>query len=108
MYGEDKIDASVEPLKFDDYGHLCHIEAEDVYESGRKYRFVVRTTNYTEKLYNYKNDKNYTVDNTMVKASINEKKANITLGSGRPFICEVDITMPGTRNPLFTNTAASR
>lgn len=107
MLGEDKISASVQVLKFDDYGNLCHLEVGDIYEAGRKYKFIVHTTNYTEILYNYKNDKNYTVDNTMVKATINGQKANITIGSGRPLICETLITMPGTRAPLYTNMAVS-
>ena len=107
MYGDTKIDASVEVVKYDDYGNMCHLETQDEYEAGRKYKFIVRTTNFTEKLYNYKNDKNYTVDNSMVKASINGQKANITLGSGRPLICEAVVTMPGKRNPLYLNMSVS-
>lgn len=107
MLGEDKISASVQALKFDDYGNVCHLEVGDIYEAGRKYKFVVHTTNYTENLYNYKNDKNFTADNSTVKASINGQKANITIGSGRPLICEVIVTMPGTRDPLYTNMAVS-
>ena len=42
-----------------------------------------------------------------MKASINGQKANITIGSGRPLICEVVLTMPGTRDPLYTNMAVS-
>lgn len=107
MLGDEKITGAVQAVKFDDYGNPCLLEVQDVYESGRKYKLIVRTTNYTDILYNYKNDKNFTVDNTMVKAYINGQKANITLGSGRPLTCEVTITMPGERDPLTTNTAVS-
>ena len=105
--GENKIEASVQVVKFDDYGNPCHLEVRDVYEAGRRYKFIVHTTNFTDKLYNYKNDKNFTADNSTVKASINGQKANITVGSGRPLIFEVIFTLPGTRDPRFTNTSVS-
>lgn len=106
--GVDKIEASVQVVKFDDYGNPCHLQVEDVYEAGRKYKFTVRTSNCTKIYYNYyKNDKNFTADNSTVKASINGQKANITLGSSATLTFETVLTMPGTRDPRYANMSVS-
>ena len=90
MLGEDKIAAEyVQVTTFDDFGNRIPpfgIEGEPcVYEAGRKYLIIVHIANLTNVLFNYKNDKNLTTDNSTVKATINGQKANITSGVGSPF-----------------------
>ena len=109
MLGEDKIACNdgAHYIMFNTDGEREEPNAGYVFEAGRKYVLKVHLTNYTDVLFYYKNDKNFTVDDTMVKATINGQKAKITLGSGRPLICETIITLPGTPDPIETNTKVS-
>ena len=109
MLGGDKIacNGGGQYIMFNTDGERESPNAGYVFEAGRKYVLRVHVTNYTDVLFNYKNDKNFTVDDTMVKATINGQKAKITLGSGRPLICETLITLPGTPDPIETNTKVS-
>lgn len=98
-------------VTFDDYGSKVYpsgfTDKPDAYEAGRKYLISIHITNYTDTYFNYKNDKEFTADNSTVKATINGQKANITIGSARPLTFEMLITMPGTRDPHITNMALS-
>ena len=109
MLGAQKIDGgSVTIYVFDTQGNRAYPLVEEKFQAGREYVFVVRVTNYTDILFNYKNDKNFTVDDSMVKASINGKPAKILRGSsGRPLICETVFKLPGERDQIFANTAVS-
>lgn len=109
MLGEGKIECNGggRYLQFDTDGNRETPNAGFVFESGRKYVLRIHLTNFTNILFNYKNNKEFTVDDSMVKATINGKKAKITLGSGRPLICEMLITLPGERNPIEANTKLS-
>lgn len=109
MLGEQKINGgSVAIYEFDTQGNRAYPLVEEKFQAGREYVFVARVTNYTDVLFNYKNDKYFTVDNSMVKATINGKPAKILRGSsGRPLICEVVVKLPGERDPLLSNTAVS-
>lgn len=109
MLGEQKINGgSVAIYEFDTQGNRAYPLVEEKFQAGREYVFVARVTNYTDVLFNYKNDKNFTVDNSMVNATINGKPAKILRGSsGRPLICEAVFKLPGERDPIFANTAVS-
>lgn len=108
MLGEGKIEGGgVVFYKYDMLGQLENVECDDKFESGREYMMEVHVTNLTDVLFNYKNDKEYTVDDTMVKASVNGKPAKIHLGSGRPLVCRIVIKIPGERNPWLIQTKAS-
>ena len=109
MLGEQKINGgSVIIYEFDTQGNRTYPLVEEEFQAGREYVLVVYVTNYTDILFNYKNDKNFTVDNSMVKATINGKPAKILRGSsGRPLICEVVVKLPGERDPIYANTAVS-
>lgn len=106
--GEGKIEGgSVSVYRYDMLGQLEHLGCDDKYESGREYMLEVHVTNYTDVLFNYKNDKNFTVDDTMVKATVNGKPAKIHVASGRPLSCRIVFKMPGERNPWLVRTTAS-
>ena len=109
MLGEDKINAGgVQFFEFDCLGNRAHSLVEAKFEAGREYVMKVSVTNYTDVLFNYKNDKEYTADNTTLKVTINGQPAKILRGSSaRPLLCEVIIKMPGERDPMFTNTKVS-
>lgn len=109
MLGEQKINGgSVIIYEFDTQGNRTYPLVEEEFQAGREYVFVVYVTNYTDILFNYKNDKNFTVDNSMVNATINGQPAKILRGSsGRPLICETIVKLPGERDPLLANTAVS-
>lgn len=109
MLGDGKIQSDyVNFIEFNTEGDREHLSPEAVYEAGREYVMTVHVTNLTDILFNYKNDKNFTVDDTVVKATINGQKAKILKGSsGRPLGCEIIIKMPGTRDPFISNTKVS-
>ncbi len=109
MLGEQKINGGgVTIYEFDSQGNRTHPLVEEHFQAGREYVFVVRVTNYTDVLFNYKNDANFTVDNSMVKATINGQPAKILKGSsGRPLICEIVVKLPGERDPILANTSVS-
>ena len=96
----------VNMLEFNDYGERQSIH-EDEFEAGRKYILQVFVTNYTDSYFNYKNDKNFTADNTTVKATINGKPAKIFLSSTRSLLTDFTFTIPGERNPWYTSTTPS-
>ena len=109
VLGEQKINGgSVTIYEFDTQGNRAYPLVEEQFQADREYVFVVRVTNYTDVLFNYKNDKNFTVDNSMVNATINGKPAKILRGSsGRPLICEAVFKLPGEPDPILANTAVS-
>lgn len=109
MLGEDKINGGgVVIYQFDSQGNRAHPLVEEKFQAGREYVFEAHVTNYTDILFNYKNDKEFTVDNTTVKATINGKPAKILRGSsGRPLLCEVVVKLPGERDPIHSNTKVS-
>lgn len=109
VLGEQKINGgSVTIYEFDTQGNRAYPLVEEQFQAGREYVFVVRVTNYTDVLFNYKNDKNFTVDNSMVNATINGQPAKILRGSsGRPLICEAVFKLPGAPDPILSNTTVS-
>lgn len=109
MLGEQKIDGgSVMIFQFDTQGNRAYPLVEEKFQAGREYLLRVYVTNYTDVLFNYKNDANFTVDNSMVNATINGQPVKILKGSsGRPLICEIVVKLPGERDPILANTSVS-
>ena len=108
MLGDDKIgDAGVGFFEYDTTGKPVVPAADAKFEAGRDYQMVVSVTNFTDVLFNYKNDKEFTADNTTLKVTVNGEPANIITASGRPLQCELRVTMGGKRNPYLANTKVS-
>lgn len=109
MLGEGKMDQTALAFyEINTLGQPTEPQAESKFEAGKEYMLYLTVTNLTDVLFNYKNDKEYTADNTTVKATINGKTANIRRGSsGRPLLCDVKIKMPGECDPYLANTKVS-
>lgn len=109
MLGEGKIDqTAVAFYEINTIGQPTQPQADAKFEKGKEYIMYFTVTNFTDVLFNYKNDKEYTVDNTTVKATVNGKTPKILKGSsGRPLLCELTVKMPGERDPHLANTTVS-
>lgn len=96
----------VNMLEFNDYGERQQIHEQE-FMAGREYILQVIITNFTDKNFNYKNDKNFTVDNTTIKATVNGKPTKIVLGSPRSITTDFIFTVPGERNKWYTSVTPS-
>ena len=114
LFGEEKeliegktFECATRLLEFNDYGEIQEIHEEEI-EAGRDYIIQIGITSYhVNNPFNYKNDKNYTVDNTTLNVTVNGKPAKIFLGNSHSITCEIVYTVPGTRNPWYASTTPS-
>ncbi len=102
----DTITCGISFLEFNDYGKRQQIH-EDVFWAGRKYILQVHVSNYTGTLFNYKKDKNFTVDNTTITATVNGKPTKIILGFPRSITTDFVFTVEGEPNKWYTSITPS-
>lgn len=108
VLGEDKIgQPEVGFIGFDATGKRTELPAEGKFESGKSYVMQASVINFTDNFFNYKNDAQYTVDNTTLKVTINGKPAKIVTGAARNILCEQIIKMGGEVAKYEANTKVS-